>query len=115
MADQEAARVARIRELNDAFRSKLPAHGPVLCSAGVNHNGPEFIAKCIAAVTAFKAFNASNDPWHEHDLGAFSVEDEDLFWKIEYYDKRDLYLAAEDASDPGTTERVLFIMLREEY
>ena len=48
MAD---AKAARIRELNDRFRNMLPATtGRGLVTAGVNEEGPEFVARALAAV-----------------------------------------------------------------
>ncbi len=107
----------RIAALNDAFR-KSPLDrrlGKLYMTAGVNANGPEFTARAIAAVIAFDAFTTDNDPHREHDFGSFEVDDQKLFWRIDYYDKRDPDLGANDPSDPTSTERVLTIMLAEEY
>jgi uncharacterized protein DUF3768 len=37
-----------------------------------------------------------------------------VFWKIEYYDK-DLQFRSPDPADPAVTERIITIMLAEEY
>ena len=55
-----------------------------------------------------------NDPYGEHDFGAFEYENHKLFWKIDYYNT-DLTGGSPDASDPKVTTRVLTIMLRDEY
>jgi hypothetical protein len=69
----------------------------------------------FAAVAAFDTFTTDNDPYGEHDFGKVVVEGETLFWKIDYSDKRDPDLGADDPADAATTERVLTIMLAEEY
>jgi hypothetical protein len=50
----------------------------------------------------------------EHDLGAFEAEGHMIFFKIDYYDKSHTYHSP-DAADPFVTERVITIMLAEEY
>ena len=50
----------------------------------------------------------------EHDFGSFTVGEEQLFWKIDYYDLS-LEFGSNDPADPSQTKRVLTIMLAEEY
>lgn len=103
--------------LNDAFR-KSPTDrslGKTYMTDGVSALGPEFVARAISAVAAFDKFTADNDPYGEHDFGAFNLDGEKLFWKIDYYSKDDPDLGSEDPSDPLKTARVLTIMLAEEY
>lgn len=107
-------KTARIRELNDAFRTSL-AGGRVFTTDGVSTRGADFVAKALAAVRTFDCFEEDNDPYGEHDFGSLELDGQKLFWKIDYYDKGDLHFGAEDPSDPGATERVLTIMLAEEY
>lgn len=111
----ETDRAAAIAALNDACRKSGGAIGRHFTTDGVAANGPVFIAKAIAAVAAFADFNADNDPYGEHDFGKFVVDGETLFWKIDCYDKADPDLGADDPANPATTERVLTIMLAEEY
>ena len=68
----------------------------------------------IAAVQSFSDFNERNDPYGEHDFGAFEHAGQTLFWKIDTYDL-DLCMASPDPADPTVTARVLTIMLAEEY
>jgi Protein of unknown function (DUF3768) len=65
-------------------------------------------------VETFSAFTGDNDPWHEHDFGAFEHDGEKIFFKIDYYSK-DLEHGSEDPADPSKTTRVLTIMLASEY
>lgn len=107
------ARTLRIRELNDAFRTTL-AGGKAFFTRGVSEKGVAFSTAALAAVRSFVDFSTDNDPYGEHDFGAFSVGDEKLFWKIDYYD-RSLDYGSKDPADPAQTTRVLTIMLAEEY
>ena len=107
----------RIAEFNDALR-KNPLdrnHGKLYMTDGVIAHEPTFVARAIAAMIAFEAFNADNDPYHEHDFGAFEIDGVRLFFKIDYFDKHDPDLGTDDPSDPSTTERALTLMLADEY
>jgi hypothetical protein len=106
-----------IAHLNDSFRRDPHlAGGMLVITDGVNAEGTEFVSKCVAAVRSFETFTEDNDPRSEHDFGSISIEEKDLFWKIDYYEAgSDHMLGAEDPSDPSITERVLTIMLCEEY
>ena len=106
---------ARIAKLNDQFRKEPVRHGKAYVTDGVAAHGPEFVRRAVAATAAFEAFTADNDPYGEHDFGSFQLDDQALFWKIEYFDKADSDLGAQDPSDPQTTARVLTIMLADEY
>jgi hypothetical protein len=109
----DAERSATIRKLNDAFRTTLTG-GAVMMTAGVVALGPETQAEILAAVRAFDAFDADNDPWAEHDFGAIEVAGERVFFKLDYFDLTRAFHSPEPA-DPTVTERVLTIMLAEEY
>jgi Protein of unknown function (DUF3768) len=112
--------VARIRELNDALRTStdpigaLMMNGRLVITRGIASRGNEFITKAVAAVRAFKEFNADNDPWHEHDFAFLEVDGAKIFFKVDYYDAA-LEWHSPDASDPGVTRRVLTVALAEEY
>ena len=83
-------------------------------TSGVQALGHTKAAKAISTMKEFTDFNRDNDPHHEHDFGAFEVEDHRLFFKIEYY-SRDMQHGSEDPADPAKTIRVLTLMLAEEY
>lgn len=117
MNDQaKAAHTDAIRTLNDALRQCGPqeSHNRVLVTSGVQERGATFVAGALGAMLVFDAFTADNDPYGEHDFGAFDLEGERLYFKIDYYD-----LAMEghspDPADPAQTVRVLTIMLANEY
>jgi Protein of unknown function (DUF3768) len=102
-----------IRELNDQLRQNLRA-GTALITAGVAALGPEAVARIVKTIAVYDDFCHANDPYEEHDFGAFEVEGRKLFFKIDYYDKALTYHSP-DAADPTVTERVITIMLAEEY
>ena len=104
----------RIRALNDQFRTTLTG-GKVYMTDGVAALAPEVRARALEAMRTFAAFTTGNDPYREHDFGAFELDGRKFFFKIDYYDKRDPDLGAEDPADAATTERVITLMLSEEY
>jgi hypothetical protein len=102
----------RIRALNDELRRNLP-NGHAVMTAGVAALGPEAVARIVKTI-AYDDFCHANDPYQEHDFGSFDADGHTVFFKIDYYDKA-LTAHSPDASDPSVTERVITIMLAEEY
>ena len=74
----------------------------------------ERVAALRAALARFSEWDAGNDSYGEHDFGAFDLFGERLFFKIDYYDKT-LTCHSPDATDKSVTERVITVMLAEEY
>ena len=109
----QTAKTARIRELNDAFRTTFSG-GRVMLTVGVDSLPSDVKAKVLRSVASFSTFTADNDPNGEHDFGNFEVGGKRCFWKIDYYDPT-LEFGSDDPSDPAKTTRVLTIMLAEEY
>lgn len=103
----------QIRELNDQFRKTLEG-GAVLFTSGILALGPRAEATILEAIRMFNAFNADNDPYGEHDFGRVVVEGNEIFFKIDYYDRMRAHLA-DDPADPDATERVMTVMLASEY
>jgi hypothetical protein len=58
-------------------------------------------------------FCHANDPHEEHDFGAFEVDGQMIFFKIDY--DKSMTCRSPDAADRSVTERVITIMLAEEY
>src|ERR1039458_8429657 len=108
-----APRTARIRELNDDFRTTFHG-GRVMLTAGFNALPETLKAQVIERVKTFSEFDAANDPYGEHDFVNFEREGQRFFAKIDYYD-RDVSFGAEDPSDPEKTTRIMTIMLANEY
>lgn len=105
---------SQVRQLNDEFRCFGVGRGSVMLTAGIHETGPKFVQEVISAVQAFDEFTRDNDPYDEHDFGAFFIGGEKLFFKIDYYDL-DLARHSPDAADGAVTHRLLTIMLASEY
>lgn len=110
-----AEKTARIRALNDGLRRTFQG-GKVLCTPGISNLPTMAVAEVYNMVRAFDAFTTDNDPYHEHDFGSLEVCGERIFFKIDCYQTGSDYLeGAADPSDAATTDRVMTIMLAEEY
>ena len=75
-------RTARIRAFNDALRSTFEG-GRVLVTSGVSALGAEAVAAVLDRVRTFTAFTEENDPNGEHDFGAFDIDGNRCFFKID--------------------------------
>lgn len=109
--DTEDSRRRRIRDLNDRMRQNLSRF---TVTAGVQSLGHAAIHAIAQMVRTFTEFNEDNDPWGEHDFGAFDFQGHKIFWKIDYYSP-DLKHGSPDPTDPTVTCRVLTVMLASEY
>jgi hypothetical protein len=103
----------RIRELNDKLRTTFTG-GKVFMTTGVAALPENVRADVLQRVRIFDRFDGANDPHREHDFGAFEIQGDRFFWKIDYYTP-DFTGGSEDPSDPEQTTRVLTIMLATEY
>ena len=103
----------RIRELNDAFRETFRG-GLVVMTAGVAELPDCVKAQALKKVATFDSFTEDNDPHGEHDFGSFEMVGRRFFWKIDYYDKRSEF-GSHDPANPEITNRVLTVMLADEY
>jgi hypothetical protein len=113
MTDNSEQKTGRIRALNDALR-RCGRGGRIMISAGIEALGSEKLARILSAVAAFDNFNEDNDPYGEHDCAILRVDEIRVLFKIDYYD-RELKFHSDDPSDPAVTERVMTVMLAEEY
>ncbi|WP_036283951.1 DUF3768 domain-containing protein [Methylocystis sp. ATCC 49242] len=104
----------RIRHLNDAFRRQGSVAGKFMMTAGVASLPLGDQAAIMRKVMSFNAFTPENDPYGEHDFGAFEHNRRNLFWKIDYY-SLDMVGGSENPADPAQTVRVLTIMFADEY
>jgi hypothetical protein len=103
-------KVARIKELNDAFRTTF-AGGVVVITQSIEGLCPEVKAEVLSRVRSFSRFNEENDPAGEHDFGSFQIGNGTFNWKIDYYDREsDFEYGSEDPADPAKTTRVLTVM-----
>jgi hypothetical protein len=103
----------RIRVLNDALRTKRIG-GRIMLTSGVAALSDQARQQVVSAVQRFNAFIPDNDPLGEHDFASLAVADQQVMFKIDYYD-RNLTHGSPDPADPQQTTRVLTIMLASEY
>jgi hypothetical protein len=102
-----------IRALNDELRQNFTT-GTALMTAGVAALGAEAVARIVKTISVYDDFCHANDPYEEHDFGSFEADGHTIFFKIDYFDKSRSFHSP-DPSDHTVTERVITIMLAEEY
>ena len=107
------AKTECIRALNDELRHTLTG-GIALITPGVAALGLDAVDRIFRTITVFDDFCHANDPHQEHDFGSFDADGHTIMFKIEYYEKT-LTCHSPDPADPSVTERVITIMLAEEY
>ena len=113
----EGDRASRIGKLNDQMRASgpvTPSRNRWLLTPGILALGPDKVATVVASVRTFSEFSQENDPYGEHDFGSIDAGGQQVFWKIDYYD-RSLTAGSPDPADEAVTCRVLTIMLAMEY
>jgi hypothetical protein len=109
------SKVEQIRTLNDRLRQNLGTGvETAVITIGVAALGDEAVARIVKTIAVYDDFCHDNDPWEEHDFGAFEVDGHKIFFKIDYYDLTLTY-HSDDPADPTITHRVITIMLAEEY
>jgi hypothetical protein len=104
---------ATIRHLNDQLRQN-PQTGIAVITPGVAALAQEAVQQIFRTISIYDDFCHENDPHEEHDFGAFEANGHKVLFKIDYFDKH-LNAHSPDPSDPVITERVITIMLAEEY
>lgn len=106
-------RAEAIARLNDQLRKTLRG-GHVMVTRGVQ-SLPGFTAsELIGAIAAYDKFDVDNDPHGERDFGDLQLFGASMLWKIDYYD-RQIRFASSDPADARLTQRVLTVMLENEY
>lgn len=104
----------KIAELNDLCRKAMGVAGKLVQTSGIDALPAADQSAIREKVETFDTFTVDNDPYGEHDFGAFEHNGERIFWKIDYY-APDMLHGSDDARDPKQTVRVLTIMLAAEY
>lgn len=103
--------LCRLRALNDNARRYL-TDGKVVMTSGIAALALDDQAAILDRVCKFDDFTPANDPWSEHDFGAFEHAGQRVFWKIDYlYEETQV----KSAGEPPATTPVLTIMLAEEW
>jgi hypothetical protein len=105
-------RASELADLNDNARQALACKMVVTRGIAALPMGQQM--GIIMMVRSFSDFTQDNDPYGEHDFGAFDTKVGKVFFKFDYYDKACEY-GSEDPADPAQTTRVLTIMFADEY
>lgn len=103
----------RLAILNDQLHRDFST-GQVVITRCIAELGDEVVSRVLKAVSEFSDFNENNDPWGERDAGSFEIDQQQLMWKIDYFDL-DLSMYSPDPSNPAVTRRVLTILKNSEY
>ena len=106
-------KTAKIRQLNDAFRTSFVG-GQVMLTLGIRTKPDIEQTEILERVVNFNDFNKKNDPYGEHDMGCFDYHGEKIIWKIDYYDKNHEFLS-DNPANPALTNRVMTVMTADEY
>ncbi len=99
--------------INDTFRKTFQG-GKVVLTRGIRALSKTEVAEIMLKVSKFNDFTVANDPYEEHDYGAFEYHGKKICWKIDYYDKNYEY-SSKNPADVTKTNRVLTIMLADDY
>jgi hypothetical protein len=110
---RDIPRAEQIARLNDTLR-KTGKGGAVMITRGVRSLPAFDPLALLTALAAYDKFDADNDPHGERDFGDVEFAGHSLLWKIDYYDA-DLQFGSNDPADAAVTQRVLTVMLPEEW
>ncbi len=95
-----------IAKRNDVLGRSIPcvsSSNLLVLTKGVASLGQGKINQVLKKVRDFSKFTKDNNPWGEHDFGAFEHNGRKFFWKIDDYGGHEGY------------NLILTIMLAEEY
>ena len=84
--EDRSAKRAKIRALNDAFRTSFWG-GRVMMTAGVAALENPVRNAVVEKIKAFDAFDDDNDPWGEHDFVSVEHDGQTFFAKIDLYER----------------------------
>ncbi len=88
--------------LNDELRQHLLG-GAAVITPGVAALGQQAVERIMQTIAVYDDFCHENDPYQEHDFGAFDAEGARIFFKIDYFDKA-LQHHSPDPSNPNVTD-----------
>lgn len=111
--DEEKIDRNKVVKLNDQLRQTFEG-GKIILTSGIAALRAETRFKILTAIQLFDNFTPDNDPYGEHDFGSVRVDGTSAFWKIDYYDQSFTRLSPA-YDNPAVTQRVMTIMLAEEY
>lgn len=109
----ETQSTEKIAALNDMLRQSQLT-GQIALSPAIQLLSSDTREGILDGVKTYNAFAPQGDAQKERDFGAFECGDHDIFWVIDCYDENSEYLS-DDPADLTRTNRVLRVMLTEEY
>ena len=104
---------AQIRALNDRARQSFTGCR-VAITQGIAALGHDAVHEIFRHIKAYDDFTLANDPYGEHDFGSLYHEEQQVFWKFDYYDI-DYTMHSPDPADEAVTARMLTVLLPQEY
>lgn len=108
-------RAERIAQLNDKLRQH-GIGGTIVVTRSVADHPKLNVDVIMLTLASYDSFDADNDPHGERDFGDLDVAGTSLLWKIDYYARgSQFHYGSDDPADPAKTERVLTIMLPEDW
>ena len=111
--NQEKAATETLTSTNDQVRQTL-MRDRLYVTSGVHQLGDAMMARIFAAIETYEDFTPANDPHGEHDFGVIEIDQERIFWKLDYFDNAREYHSP-DVLNRSVTKRVLTVMLADEY
>lgn len=119
-------RTLKIAQINDGFRQAVIRSferfrqplkvGLLVMTEGIADLHEDVRMDILKKVSEFDDFNADNDPWKEHDFGAFDRENVGkIFWKIDTFSSGLMQTGANYPESIALSYRVLTVMLASEY
>lgn len=106
-------RAEQIARLNDQLRM-TGRGGTIMLTRGVRMLPGFKPTELLAALASYDGFDVDNDPHGERDFGDLDIAGTNVLFKIDYYDATMTY-GSSDPADPAITQRVLTVMLPDEY
>jgi|SRR5215831_14835346 len=106
-------KAAKVAFLNDLLRT-TGFGGRIVMTRSVAALPTTEQVAIFQALRAFTGFCEDNDPYGEHDCATFDAAGHKCLFKVDYYDQAMRCLSPNPA-DPTVTQRVLTVMLAEDY
>ena len=106
-------KVAKIRELNDNFRTNFRG-GQILLTQAVAGLPSMVAAAALQKVAEFTNFNEENDSCEEHDYLSFDLCNREFVFIIQYWNL-EIDGPSIDPADPSVTKRIAILMLIHEW